>query len=493
MTRDERQLINVNRWFNSDRFGSQYKCWGTIQAPPGYGKTTVGTNCIKEWFELIYNTITDIDERDFVVLVTTTLKDVIEKWQEKGKQMLPVDMYNKVTYMTVQSLHSNWPHRVLRAGLVIIDEIHLLYRTSEMSEIYYKYGDGSYLLTRSKLGLTATPLYTDNRGSNILSKLPIIDVVTKQEAEKAGWISIRHIFNVPVDLTDTETAVLMDVETRMAKFSAYLGKEPIKTSTSICRGTSEKGKYYAGPVIANWWASKNGWTKELGDEHQWSPNMITGYAKNYLDAVRERDALLTGGEDKCNTAVGIAVTMVERFADQVIIFCKRTITCDLIAAKLRAYGVPAQPIHSNVESAPIFKDNGYILNKGGKFKGQPKIFSGKKHCEIALNEFNAGKLKAITCVGAVSTGTDFTPKATVAIKLHQAGGINAFEQHTGRIQRVDPELEKISLVFNIYYHSTSDELNLIKVLRGIGDGYVKVPKDPEIIVNILTDNNSIEL
>ena len=189
-----RQQLVIRRW-------AENKFRGTLEAATGFGKTYVGILAIKYVAERI-------PEADFLVIVpTTVLKD---QWEQQVTE-------HKLTTVTVMVINTaiKLPRR---AYLTIIDEFH---RVAALT--FYKLF--SVLKYELILGLTPIIEREDERHHLILTHAPIIDTISLTECEQNKWVCPYVVYNLGIDLPDTDKEQFERLNSTFNKLFAYFGHD----------------------------------------------------------------------------------------------------------------------------------------------------------------------------------------------------------------------------------------------------------------------------
>ncbi len=174
ITRTERQLTGVKKWFQS---GGQ----ATLIYCTGFGKTRTALEVIK----ILYQ-----KKKDLTVLVTVPTEVLKKQWLEKVKEL---NLLNNVKVEIINSIiKQRW-----NVDLLVNDEIHL-------------YASDSYLRVFTSvhyqmiLGLTATLERLDGKEYIIKEYCPVCDEVTIEDALQNNWISPYKEYCVLLDVDLTK-------------------------------------------------------------------------------------------------------------------------------------------------------------------------------------------------------------------------------------------------------------------------------------------------
>lgn len=170
-SRTERQHEGIRKWWNN-------KGVGTLLYATGFGKTFVACTAIAQLIKKVPSLTT------LVIVPTDQLK---LQWKARTSHL------TNVTVMVINSAMTLKP----KADLVILDEVHLYVgdnRLQFIKEMNY----------RLKLALTGTIERPDGKEKAFLDMCPIVDIVTKEEAIKNGWLNTYTEYKVLIDVDDIE-------------------------------------------------------------------------------------------------------------------------------------------------------------------------------------------------------------------------------------------------------------------------------------------------
>lgn len=484
MTKDERQQIATDKWWNASKYGSHADMWGTLNHITGFGKTYETCQYIIKPFLALYEAVYKIQHQvDCVVMIMTPLADLVKQWE---KTMEKLGVKGDVQVTTVHSLVVN--DRKPKVGLLIVDELHYFYGGSD-AEVFYRYANGELLKRNYMVGLTATPYFRDGRHKLLLEQVPVIDTVTEKEAKDNGWIPRTNEYNLAVKMSIEEHNAYYENEALLTKFGAMLGDNPFLAANRVLQGGYSGGQFYKGFQFATFWAKKNGWEPGCAPEINaiWNPNLVIGYGKAYMKCINKRMMLLGSVQAKLDAAV----ELIKRLNVPTITFSKSTEVADLLTVACNKEGIAAASYHSNIESkAMIDPTTGDLFRvKSGPNKGQPKIFGAKTLKERTLEDMKSGKLQVLNTVDAASTGLDI-PRIRLAIILARGTSDNKQKQRAGRVKRFDPnDLDASMLVVNLYVPLTKDEqyvqqsqrANKGQIVHSIDDVLLNIPSDELVI------------
>ena len=175
MTRNERQLIAIQKW-------KDHKCKGTLVANTGFGKTKTAIDAI----ERVQTKNPNV--RVVIVVPTQILK---EQWITK------LDERGLVFNIEVLVLNTA-AKRPFYCNMLVVDEVHRA-AAEQLSQMFLN------CKPKFILGLTATYERLDGREKLILNKYcPVFDEINLEESELNGWTSPYKEYKVMIDVDLTE-------------------------------------------------------------------------------------------------------------------------------------------------------------------------------------------------------------------------------------------------------------------------------------------------
>lgn len=187
----ERQRLSVSKWINN-------KGMGFLSLAPGFGKTMCAVIAIK-------TVLSKKPDGNILVVVPTIVL------QDQWIKVLKVHKLN-VRVLVLKSASKV----IEEVDLLVIDEAHLSF-----SEEYIKIYDN--ITYKTFLGLTGTIERSDGKEKLILSRIPIVDTITINEALEEGYISKFKIFNVEVEFTEEEAKEFKSVQRNYSYYENLLG------------------------------------------------------------------------------------------------------------------------------------------------------------------------------------------------------------------------------------------------------------------------------
>lgn len=168
MTRDERQILGVQKWMSA-------KGRGTLQWCTGVGKTRAALIAIKSY--LTKNT-------DKIIVVIVPTEHLKMQW------LKDLNKYNLIDFVSVEIINS----AILKTtpiDFLILDEVHRM-----ASNTFYTIF--SNRPPKLVLGLSATFSRLDNRHVLLERYCPVVDVILASEAISNKWLSPYKEFKVTI-------------------------------------------------------------------------------------------------------------------------------------------------------------------------------------------------------------------------------------------------------------------------------------------------------
>lgn len=423
MTRDERQSKSDNQFeVHNDN--------GILIACTGFGKTRVAINRCKKI--LAKNIIGfHIDIR--VIVPTEYLKTQWEEHLYKLPYTYEVNIING-TVMFNSPVYSK---------IVIYDEVKKFINGNLFSNIFS--------LTNATYRLGLTPRLEKDEIDKCLQEynLPIVDVITRDEARRNGWIADFKMINL---ITDFDT----DSERNNYNYQNKLHDESFAIfGQNFQAARSSMNKIGA----SNYIKANNLQLPKIGSDiimsHDEMVNYVSTKANIWNRAMIKRKALLDVSPTKLRITADICNTLQDR---KIITFGQVTESCDILADK-----VPFSfAYHSNVEPKGVYES---ILQELGvsKKKGQPSLFetgdelvvlSKKKYLEYIITTFELpNRIDVIHTCKKLNLGADIGGIDTT-ITYARTTSKSDREQSEGRSLR--KEEDKTSLLINVGIAKTKD-------------------------------------
>ncbi len=476
MDRNERQAIGIDRFQNSKQYGSASNGRGTWNWVTGLGKTYAACQVIEK-------VLTKFPDKQVLILVPYT--NLIEQWQSHVN--LLVTNKQNVVIMTVQLYVLNKYYQ--SPILLILDELDEFYSEERIKIIKRTTCNYTYCL-----GLTATFEEKQNRHKVVEQYLPIIDVITEQEALDNKWISDFVQFNLSVELTKDERETYDKLSDIISK---QLAKFDYETGMSMLTGD----KTSTGFDIALRYASSMGWKRNLNlyiesekeIDDKWNPNKLIGFAKMLNEAVRLRNNLLQHAEEKYK----VTLQLVEKFYDvKTIVFSQSINFANKVNLLLNEkYKQNDNLFDSNYTYSVLYHSKmsaQFVYDAAKNKQVRYGVARLKKH---NLNCIKKGLSKIIVAAMALDKGFD-VKDIRLGIVTARNSTTGKQRQREGRIKRLEEiPYELPVIIVNLYCRDTKDERTLIdsqkkslksrlKWIEDIEDVKYKIDNDNEIKIKI---------
>lgn len=441
----KRQLLGIERWRKSKHYGGIHNGRGTLKWVTGMGKTFAA--CI-----LTKKVLKKSSKGEVLILVPRS--DLKKQWENSIKSIIP-NYSDRIKVETVQ--HYTFHQIVKSPILLIVDEIHEFYTSPRLDILRGRTCTYNYIL-----GLTAT--FEEENGRHLIAGkyVPIVDVITENDAIKNGYISDYREFNLGIDLDEKEMYVYHKlseiIESNINKFGG--GENAFEIAIKCLVGDKHKKGFDYCIDLAN----KQGWypgmelnnDKNIEINSLWNPNIIMGCAKKLMKATEARNKLLANSKTKIQTLLDIVtkfqnkkiITFSEntQFADEVTKLINDKLgSTDLLGNKQSDYAVV---YHSNLESVLMPSKTGKMIKYG---KTRLK--------KLAIDKIRTGEAKVINTAKALDVGFDVEDMDFCII----TSGSSNFNQHFQRAGRVKRKSERGTVIIvNVFARGTKDIDVLLK-------------------------------
>lgn len=442
----KRQLEGIEKWRCAKDYGSSHSnAWGTLWWCTGVGKTFAA--CI------VINRILKKNSAEVIYIVVPG-PDLKKQWDGEIKANIPQEYWANVNITTVESIMNiiNNGNRIL-CGLFIADEVHE-YLTEDRLRMF----NGSSVVCKWCLGLTATYKDMHDRHKKLETILPVVDRIDEEEASREGFISKYVEYNVAVPFTDKELERYRVLSSIISKNLSKFGHGGLELASKILTGEGSDTPL----TMAIRFATARGWRKDLNilnPAHKeildiWSPQKVIGYAKLSMDSVRERKNLIYN----CRNKLSVAKDIVVKFDNlKTICFSQSTSFADMLGKMINDYyiqfdnSLPCVIYHSQLSTLIVKNDKGKEVKKG-------KI----KLKREAIEAIRSGTARIISTASSLDKGFDVKD---IRMALTTSGTQNPtkYTQRKGRGLRVEIYGEDIIvLIVNLYVQGTTDEDSLRK-------------------------------
>lgn len=429
-----RQIKGIERWRSAKNLGIGHENGvGILWYVTGMGKTFTACYIIK--------TLMEKNNGNIVYILVPSERLEIQ-WTAELLKFVPSYISN-IKVLTAQKLLNL--NCQVHCNLLIVDEIHEFYSEERMGIL-----DGSIVICKYKLGLTATFKDPKRNYKKVEGFLPVVDRIDEEEALREGWISKYIEYNLGVNLTDYELKVYKEYSDIINKNLNKFGKGNALELAGKC--LSGDGKY-KGMDYCWALASKNGFvrgmdmTRPVNQEIAkiWSPDKIMGYAKALMNAIRERKNILYSAHNKF-----IVRDIVDKYDTlKFITFSQSTDFADKVGFVIN--NNKEKPIcgvyHSQLKTKIVYDEVKKKEVKRGKTVLKREVIEGVKK----------GVLRGISTSSSLDRGLDIQDISLV-VTTSGTQNPNQYDQRKGRGLRIDYlNKDAIVLIVNIYVKNTQDQ------------------------------------
>lgn len=444
----KRQLEGVNKWKKASAFGSFKNGIGTLVYPTGFGKTYTTLILCKAVLDSGIK-----HEHRYTFHITVPSIDLKNQWEEEVENYFDKETLDKHFHVRVINTVMNELARI-SAYVSILDEIHE-YCTDERIDLL----DGKIVISKFKLGLTAT--YHDVKEIRlILNKYcPMVDYVTEKEAIQYGWTSTFVEYNLGIDFTVDERKKYDYYSDSISQLMEYFDKDFDIGARCLTGGKDNNGYERRNVYWANKWAEFKGWkpnidltvpaNKKINEEY--NPYVVIQYAKSLMGFVRKRKDLVWTS----STKLDVVTKLVEKYQEyKIITFSQSVAFAEDLDEKLNSKVKEGISVvyHSSLPSRML------PSSKTGKLIK----FGTKRLKDRALDLFKRSVATVICTASSLDRG--FNDKS-VNIAISSSGTSNPIQQkqRSGRAKRIEnyDEKKKVMIV-NVYFKNSVDESWLTK-------------------------------
>tara|TARA_R110002020_G_scaffold208452_6_gene414211 strand:- start:17322 stop:18566 length:1245 start_codon:yes stop_codon:yes gene_type:complete len=291
--KDQVQRSGLNKWWSSGRKG-------TLQYATGVGKTRCGviaashivTADVPEFVNTFDNE-ESIAPRILIITPTETIRDQV--WKNEFKKWGHLDIFKN--YVEMVCIQTAWKYEDQHYDLVIADEVH-----NYITPQYFKFF--VHNTCSAILGLSAK--IPEDKLEVLNTIAPIIDTMTTNDALDKGLISPFKIYNVGLDLTDSEKTDYIKSDALFRKVFPLFNRDINLMFQCLNKGKyldhlSNKGIPASGDVMSLPYKCKNAMTARKN---------ILYNAMNKLGVIK----LLS---DKYSDRMGIVFSQTIEFADKI--------------------------------------------------------------------------------------------------------------------------------------------------------------------------------
>lgn len=444
MTKDERQYQSIMIWRDS-------KGRGTLNLTMRFGKTRIA--------KLISERVNDKHPNCKIIIITPN--DIVRKNAEDNMVVNSnTDIYTSNSYLEKCKSSKD----VDDCTILIIDEIHKIINTQ-----VYKYIKN--INAKFKLGLTGAKLTDANKSLLNDLEMPVIDLITEDEALKNGWIAPYIEYNLGIQLDDedkvkyTKYSQLITEVQELFKGShniinSAIGTKIFDTDFAVAMA-SFTGVKYTNPntdkyvfikptLIRGVFAESMGWKKDLDITYEYNarinelynPDVLYERAKLFNKYVRQRNEILVCNRNKLNTAIAI----IDRFKDKPCICFNESI--EMANMLYNHFDKSSIVYHSNIEP-------GYIINpKTGDYyrhkNGNPIYMGAVRIKKLAIEGIKDGTFKQLFTAKALNEGVTIE-NIELVITTGGDTNIDTHSQRRARGLTIDyANPNKVCIVVNIF-------------------------------------------
>lgn len=438
----ERQLIGVNKWFNSSEYGASKNMQGCLHYFTGVGKTYTAI--------LITKRLLRIDSKKSIVIIVPN-QELLKQWQTILNNTFLKKELSVINIFTSNYILSN--NLRISTNTLIVDELHSYY-----SEKHVKVINGDYIKFDNNLALTATYKDSKNREKLIKDIYPIIDEIDETTAIAEGYISPFVEFNLALELSDADKILYNKYSDIIKNNINKFGNNGLTLATKCLSGGKHKdGKYYKAAHYVYGWAHHKGWRKDLDLNNPqsaqiddiWNPHKIFGYAVTLITTIKKRKDILYNNQVKLNACFNILTKFTNLKS---IVFSQSTNFADKLNLTLNNSNLNSVVYHSQLltELRPSLKTG--KLTKFGKTRLKKE----------AIESIKSGKANILVTATSLDKGLD-VPDITLGLTASGISNFTQYKQRGGRTKRLNLFNDnKVALLINLYFKDTKDETWLRK-------------------------------
>ena len=292
---------------------------GTLQCATGFGKTIMALLLI-----LAYRKSRP-SSRVQVVVPSRYLAD---QWAEK----IPQFNLSAIRVSTIQSLLAriNRNEEIPPVDLLILDEVHS-YTSEQFSKVF------DIVEYKHVLGLTATLRDDDEKNLLLHVKAPVVAEVTLQECVDKGWVSPFLVYNLGLEMDETDKEWYKEVTKSFKKSFGFFQND---WNTAIGALGYEGARQYS-------------------SRRRIDMKVVRGQAINWKKQLDIRKNFLYDYPPKIDAAEKIIRAFPEA---RVLVFAETTSMADKLAERI---GIEAVAYHSNLsktsKGTQLFKDPSNVV------------------------------------------------------------------------------------------------------------------------------------
>lgn len=440
--RDAKMTELINAWSK--------KPYGSIIAPPRFGKTRMG-------FKLCSAIHNKNANRDIYIIVPS--KPIKDQWKQVFKDYK--FNINRITFLTKFELINLY--REIECDLLILDEGHKIAEGEKGMSIIR----GEIVQSKWGLNLTATPI------EEVSKYFPIVASLTEAEAKFNGWISSYYEYNIPVELNEEEKEsysryheyisetlqIFRGIKNRLGREGIYFDSD-YDIIQSMYSGKRVKYNFIEGNYIRNQVAHVCGWSTEMDlsteyysqVERIFSPSNLFERSKTFNEIVRKRNAIINSAEEK----IKVVYELVKYFKNEKIItYSQSTKFADAVTEYMNREEVIGIAYHSNLEKRPLIGEDGALIRvKTGKNAGEIKLFGKDILKKVAIQSIKDGTLRVLNSVESLNEGLNIPDLNVVIITSGDCNFITNY-QRKSRALTITEE-SNLAYIVNVYVRDFTD-------------------------------------
>lgn len=456
MQKSQRQVLSLNRVINPYNKLSFY---GQIHHPTGMGKTIVGALCIHQYIQKY--------GKDKKIIVIYPYVGLDENWKNSIEKVRVIPEFSdyvindeiNVEYITASKAVLD--NKIIHCDLLIVDEVHDFNSDKRLLLI-----NGDLIRRKHIIGFTATPDYSMDK------ILPILDVISEQEAIENDWISNYIEFNLGIYMNEEESNQYDKITTSISRQNEIFGKNTLEVAQACLNGGEDsKGKFYPADKWCLMVAMKNGWHENLNlidPSHAqinsiYSPGMIKGYAGIYMKNIKERKDLMYNNHSK----MFVALQIIKKFESlKTIVFGESVKFADELNKAINNYykdttefninGKPIYAAFGNYEISQAYHSSLETRLLPSPKTGKPIKFGCNRLKEMIIDGFKNSTIRIICSARGLDTGFD-AEDVRLAIITSRSQSAKQRTQRGGRAKRKEFGNSTKAIIVNIYFKGTVDE------------------------------------
>ena len=337
--------------------------------------------------------------------------------------------------------------------LLIVDEIHRL--LGDKHKMYLK-----NIKAKFKLGLTGSKLTASDKSTLRTLEMPVIDVITDEEAVFRKWITDYDEYNVAVNITDSEKikikalndrieSIAIDFKDIYLRFNKAYNRMIMSGTFDLLQAcysgktvkhpeTFETIEYIPADKVRLVVCGLMGYRRDyvIENEHDrriqtfWNPNNVQQLSKNYIQAVQSRNEYFKHNISKVNAVLRLS----NKFQKPTIVYNDSIPMIDQLDECLK---IPHVKYHSQIESALAFDENGEpILYKSGEKKGQQKVIGKSVLKKLAIESIRSGSALYLITGRSLNESLDL-PNIEYIICTSGDNNSTTYDQRVARGKTID--------------------------------------------------------